>query len=78
MATPLPPHMLDADPAAKTIARYPAPLPTGPLPAHLEDNAIVQLYLTLAPQYEAEFAQMAASDAGDDEAVAAALVASAR
>lgn len=78
MASPLPPHALAPHPSEGSVPSYPAPLELAAVPAHLQGNAIVKLYLALAPQYEAEFAEMAASDAKEDDLVAAALVASAR
>ncbi|MCU0653749.1 MAG: hypothetical protein MUF64_00155 [Polyangiaceae bacterium] len=78
MATLPPEPPFELEPQEQEIPRYPAPLDPLLLPARLKENPIVQLYLSMAPQFEGEFAEMAAADAQDDVHVAAALVASAR
>ncbi len=60
------------------IEPYPAPLDAAKIPAHLRDNPLVETYLALTAEQEAGLARLADSDAEDDEAVAAALLASAR
>ncbi len=74
----LPPHALAPDPTRPRMLRFPAPLVAADVAALTRDNPVMALYVELAPRYEREFAEMAASDAEDDEAVARALVSMAR
>jgi hypothetical protein len=56
------------------MPRYPAPLVAADVASLTRDNPVMALYVELAPRHEREFAEMAASDAKDDEAVARALI----
>jgi hypothetical protein len=66
-----------ADPLAR-VRPWPEPVSTDDVPEALRDNPLVRAYLALTPEQEGGLARLAASDARDDEAVAAALVASVR
>jgi len=68
----------DPDDPLAGIEPFPAHLDPAKIPAHLRDNPLVEAYVALTPEQEAGLARLADSDAEDDEAVAAALLASAR
>lgn len=60
------------------VRPWPLPVAQADVPAPLRDNPIVQAYLAMSPEQERDLARLAESDAQDDEAVAAALLASVR
>lgn len=71
------PHNDPGD-ALADIAPWPAPVTVEDVPHALRANPIIQAYLAMSPEDQASLAASAASDAEDDEAVAAALIASVR
>jgi hypothetical protein len=75
---PLPPHTLAPDPTKPRMPRYPAPLVAADVAALTRNNPVMAVYVELAARYEGEFAEMAAADAKDDEAIARAIVAMTR
>jgi len=65
------------DPLAQ-VRPWPHPVSSDDVPDALRDNPLVRAYLALTPEQERGLVRLAESDAREDEAVAAALIASVR
>ena len=69
---------VDPADALARVHPWPTPVSVDDVPEALRNNPLVLAYLALTPEQQGGLARLAESDARDDEAVAAALVASVR